>query len=436
MSQFLSNTSDYTSNRISDIDFSSAIRLPQQGSVCEVYKTRWQRRTVIVKRLKEEFRHSPLHIDALEKEYEIGVRLNHPSLPIYLAFDRDFIIMEYIDGDTLASMLREDDPWLQNKKNLLSLLKRLVEVIDYLHRHKVVHCDIKPDNILLTANGYNPVLVDLDKCFTDAFNDTSGNPVRFGLPVANPGRIELDFRGLANIAESITAKYPASASKKIRRFIESARQLDVTSETLKESLEDKPKKEKSPYYFLALWMIVPAIVIGGGFLFFKDIEKGDDQALSVRTLSQTFTDTVTTSPIESPSVSPHSTLETDLKSETGTVEKTQEQLHKEAREKAAVLDRLIAPRYNELNTRLERLSQLKSSDITGEQLLDSISAYVNLEEECFQEIGAIMGEVFPPMSDREQTRILAYSEVYIDYKRRSKPVLDEIGRIIREKTGR
>ena len=112
MSQFLSDSSDYNAERVADIDFASAVRLPQEGSASEVYKTRWHRRTVLVKRLKEEFRDSPLHLDALEKEYEIGVTLSHPSLPTYLAFDRDYIVMEYVDGDTLASMLKKDDPWL------------------------------------------------------------------------------------------------------------------------------------------------------------------------------------------------------------------------------------------------------------------------------------------------------------------------------------
>lgn len=438
MSQFLSDSSDYNVERGSDIDFSSAVRLPQQGSACEVYKTRWQRRTVLVKRLKEEFRDIPLNLDALEKEYEIGVNLNHPSLPTYLAFYRDYIVMEYIDGETLSSMLKEEDPWLRNGKNQLSLLKNLAEVMDYLHRHKVVHCDIKPDNIILTANGYNPVLVDLDKCYTDAFSDTSGHPDKFGLPVDNPGRVAMDFRGLANVAESISAKYPTSASKKIKRFIDSARKEDVTVEALKESLEDKRKFGVLSFSFLALGMIVVAAAIGGGNLFFKEREKGIDVDSEVRMQAQVVKDTVTPSPSHSALASAPSYIAEEAVS--GVVPevnkiKAQEKLHQEARARAGVLDKLIAPRYSVLNARLDCLILLKSSEISGEQLLDSIRAFADFEEECFQEMGAIMKETFPSMSAREESRVLAYSKVYTGYNRRSVAELTELNRILLEKMG-
>lgn len=435
MSQFLSDSSDYRADGQSEIDFESAVRLPSEGSSCEVYKTRWQRRTVLVKRLKEEFRNSPLYLDALEKEYEIGVTLNHPSLPTYLAFDRDYIIMEYVDGETLASMLKEEVSWLRNGKNQLGLLKRLLEATDYLHRQKVVHCDIKTDNIILTANGYNPVLVDLDKCYTDAFNDTSGHPARFGLAADNPGRITMDFRGLANVAQSLVAKYPTVASKKIKRFIETARQPEVTSEMLKESLEDRRKPGVLLLSFLALAMIgLGALTVG--FLFLKDRGEDADIESTAQVRPQTFKDTVMPPQATPPSLYSPVTEEVVPASESELVVNTQEQLHQEAKDKAAVLDKLIAPRYNALNARLDRLIMLKSADISGEQLLDSIRAYADFEEECFQEIGAIMRETFPPMSAREESRILAYSKVYTTYNRRSNSELAEINRIIREKMGR
>lgn len=435
MSRFLSDSSDYNADGESEIDFESAVLLPCQGSACEVYKIRWQRRTVLVKRLKEEFRDSPLHLDALEKEYEIGVSLKYPGIPTYLAFGRNYIIMEYIDGQTLASMLESHDSLFRNEKNVILLLQNLINTIDYLHRHNVVHCDIKPDNIILTANGYNPILLDFDKCYTDAFNDTSGHPDRFGLPADIPGRMLMDFRGLANVAESITAKYPTVGTKKIKRFIEKARQLEATPDILKESLEAKPTRGMLSLSFLALGIIVlVALIIG--FLFLGDREKNIDMESSEKMLPQTIGDTITPSQSSSPSPSP-SVIEAVVPlSESKVVLETQEQLHQEARERAAVLDRLIAPRYQALSARLDRLIKLKSTDIPGEQLLDSIRAYADFEEECFQEIGAMMRETIPPMSPREETRILAYSKVYTDYNRRSAPELAEINRIIREKMGR
>lgn len=435
MSQFLSDSKVYRSDDQSVIDFGSAVRLPSEGSTCEVYKTRWHRRTALVKRLKEEFRNSPLHLDALEKEFEIGVTLNHPYLPTYLAFERDYIIMEYVEGETLASMLKEDVSWLRNGKNQLALLRRLVEATDYLHSKKVVHCDIKTDNIILTANGYNPVLVDLDKCYTDAFNDTSGHPARFGLSADKPGRVTMDFRGLANVAQSLVAKYPTAGSKKIKRFINTARQPEVTSEILKESLEDRRK----PGFLLLSFLALAITVLGAltvGFLFFKDRGKGIDIESTAQMQPQTIKDTITPTQSTSLSSSPSIGEEIVQPSEPEAAAKTQDLLLQEAKERAAVLDKLIAPRYNALNARLDRLIMLKTADISGEQLLDSIRKFADYEEECFQEMGAIMRETFPPISAREETRILAYSKVYTDYNRRSTTELAEINRVIREKMGR
>ena len=439
MSQFLSDGSEYNAERVSDIDFTSAVRLPQEGSVCEVYKTRWQRRTVFVKRLKEKYRNSPLHLDALEKEFEIGVTLNHPSLPSYLAFDRDYIVMEYVDGVTLASMLKEDDLWLGNGENQLSLLNRLVETVDYLHRHKVVHCDIKPDNIILTSNGYNPVLVDFDKCYTDSFNDTSGHPDKFGLPSDNPGRTQMDFRGVANVAESIVAKFPTSASRKIKRFISSARKDDASPNALQESLKGKRKTGVFSLSFLVLGMIVLIALALGSILFFKDREKSIGVDSRVQPSPLTIKDSVPPSqssslPLASSSPSEKQELGPASKQEISV--KTQEQLHEEARARAAVLDKLIAPRFEALNARLDRLILLKSSDISGQQLLDSIRAYGELEEECYQEVWAIINEIFSPISEREGYRLLSYSKVFTGYNRRSVHELAEIGRIIREKMDR
>lgn len=97
MSQFLKDTDEYPAD-VAGIDFDDAVKLPCGGSTCDIYKTRWQRRDVFVKRLKKEYRAKPLYLDALDKEFDVGVGLRHPSLPEYREFHRDDIIMDYIDG--------------------------------------------------------------------------------------------------------------------------------------------------------------------------------------------------------------------------------------------------------------------------------------------------------------------------------------------------
>lgn len=80
MSQFLKQENEYSIERSQGIDFDDAVKLSAGGSTCDIYKTRWHRRDVIIKRLKEPIRSKPLYLDALDKEFDVGVNLRHPSL--------------------------------------------------------------------------------------------------------------------------------------------------------------------------------------------------------------------------------------------------------------------------------------------------------------------------------------------------------------------
>lgn len=432
MSQFLSSVSEYPTRNFSEIDFNDADKLEAEGSICDVYKTRWQRRTVFVKRLKEEYRDNPLYLDALEKEFDIGVSLNHPALPTYLAFGRDHIVMEFVDGITLKSLLESGNPWLGQKKNFISLLKVLTEAVDYLHCHKIVHCDIKPDNVMLTANGYNPVLIDFDKCYTDAFNDTSGHPEKFGLPVQSAGRVQMDYRGLGKVAEAIVAKYPSLKNRKIRNFIEASSRSDVTAESLKEILDSKPKIGAPAI----LWLLL-SLVIAGIMVFTFSVLTKEKTAISE---NLPIADTVygATAPESAESVLIPA-LETggykvSESSETPDNVRTQEQLYAEAQKRAEVLDKIVAPYFNRLHTGLDNLTRLKNSTaLSGEQLLDSLRAFGDTEDEYINEVVEILKETFPGISEREFWRVMASSKQYTGYKRRSEPIQQEIGREIQRR---
>ena len=67
-------------------DFNRLKRLSNDGTTCLTYKWEWRSRVYFVKRLKPELLHDPQHRNAFEKEYELGSRLNHPSLPRYVDF--------------------------------------------------------------------------------------------------------------------------------------------------------------------------------------------------------------------------------------------------------------------------------------------------------------------------------------------------------------
>ena len=101
-------------------------------------------------------------------ECEILKRLDHPALPrVYHVFEyerlkRVYLLMEYIKGKNLEDV-REEQPDKRFPLNLaLAIMSPIMDALTYLHQQEppIVHRDIKPDNIIVPADGGEAVLVD------------------------------------------------------------------------------------------------------------------------------------------------------------------------------------------------------------------------------------------------------------------------------------
>ena len=101
-------------------------------------------------------------VSRLEREYKLFERLygnEHIVRCIDLRNDPQVglcIVMEYVDGMTLAEFLATS-PSASEKKRILN---ELFDALSYIHSHQVVHNDLKPENILITCNGHNVKLID------------------------------------------------------------------------------------------------------------------------------------------------------------------------------------------------------------------------------------------------------------------------------------
>ncbi len=413
MSRFIGNANDYDSEMRVEIDFDDAVKLAAGGSTCDVYRTRWRRRDVLVKRLKEPFRSMPLYLDAMDKEYDIGVGLHHPSLPEYREFHRDYIVMDYVDGATLAELLQRRDPWLAKAKNVRRLLTEIVDVVDYLHRHNVVHCDIKADNIIVTANTRNPVLIDFDKCYTDALNDTSGDPERYGVPSAEAGSTAIDFHAIGQLAEQLQHNAPQAA---LKAFIRACYHPDVDCDELRQLLATHPRRRRTVALRIAGGTVALAIFAGVAWYMTRGQTEANSQPYPSSEPALPQPVVVDTLPIPVP---------TERAAETPV---SQEEQLDVARVRAAELDRRVGPVFDELMADLDRLNALKDNpNLTGEQLIDSIRRHSDRADECITEAFATLNDMYPGLTEREAWRTMAFSRAYTGYTRRAGPELRAFG---------
>ena len=91
----------------------------------------------------------------LRREAQAAARCNHANIVTVLEYGRDqdlhFIAMEFIDGIKLTGRLRERHRL--SFKEVISIMSQLLKALNAAHKQGIIHRDIKPDNIILLANG-------------------------------------------------------------------------------------------------------------------------------------------------------------------------------------------------------------------------------------------------------------------------------------------
>ena len=118
---------------------------------------------VIIKALKAELMNDPKCKANLRKEYEITTQLDHKYIRKALDLTTiqglgECIVFEYIEGKSLAEHVRVGT---LSEKQVKNILAEMCDALYYMHRNQVVHCDLKPENIIITEGDYKAKIIDI-----------------------------------------------------------------------------------------------------------------------------------------------------------------------------------------------------------------------------------------------------------------------------------
>src|SRR5918911_559441 len=120
---------------------------------------------VAIKILPPEMRHNTEWLRRFQREGQAARRFRHPNAVIVhdlrtSAEGEVYLVMEYVEGQTLDSFARSRGGRLQPAESL-PIIEQVASVLDAAHATGVVHRDLKPSNIMIAADGRTVKLLDL-----------------------------------------------------------------------------------------------------------------------------------------------------------------------------------------------------------------------------------------------------------------------------------
>ncbi len=128
-----------------------------RGGMADVFLARDRQldRPVAVKVLFPEFSRDAAFVERFRREAQSAANLSHRHIvAVYDWGERDdtyFIVMEYVEGRTLAEILRSEGPLQPDRA--AEVAADVAGALAYAHRNGVIHRDVKPGNVLITPGG-------------------------------------------------------------------------------------------------------------------------------------------------------------------------------------------------------------------------------------------------------------------------------------------
>ena len=175
------------------------------------YASRYGKKYVL-KCLKADYLYPPLYRQALAKEFEIGLQLDHPCICRTIGMEDigllgPAIVMERVDGCTLKELIERQ---ALTKPLARKLAGQVADAMGYLHSRQTIHRDLKPSNIMVTHNGHDVKLIDFSLADGDAFNvlkqpaGTSGYIAPEQLQPGAKADVRADIYSLGKVMEDMS----------------------------------------------------------------------------------------------------------------------------------------------------------------------------------------------------------------------------------------
>ncbi len=133
------------------------VELLGQGGMATIYRATDAQlgREVAVKLLHAEYGRDPDFVARFKQEAQSAASLSHPNIVAVYDFGTDadgpYIVMELVDGEDVASLLRRNGPL--PPRQAARLAAEVAHALDAAHTRGIVHRDVKPGNILVSADG-------------------------------------------------------------------------------------------------------------------------------------------------------------------------------------------------------------------------------------------------------------------------------------------
>jgi formylglycine-generating enzyme required for sulfatase activity/serine/threonine protein kinase len=200
-------------------------------------------------------------VENLRKEAHIAIDLNHPNIIRLHGFHEDgdikFLVMEYIDGQTLEERIVKNDRGRLSIEEVMPMAEQVAQALDYAHGRSppVYHRDLKPSNIMIAQDGTVKLLdFGIAREMKDSFTRVTGQETSGTIPYMSPEQIngdspspQMDIYSFAATLHECLSGHPPFYTGDIRHQIlhKPVPAVQDLSETVNQALQCALSKEAS-----------------------------------------------------------------------------------------------------------------------------------------------------------------------------------------------